>query len=64
MSSIAIITDTDSSLPAGVAARYGIRHYCGTGGRCGSPSTLGRRPYGGGLAKPLHGPGVHGAGCG
>jgi hypothetical protein len=25
MSSIAIITDTDSSLPAGVAARYGIR---------------------------------------
>jgi len=25
MSSIAIITDTDSSLPAEVAARYGIR---------------------------------------
>ncbi len=43
MSSIAIITDTDSSLPAEVAARYGIRH-CGTGGRCPSPSTLGRRP--------------------
>jgi len=46
MSSIAIITDTDSSLPAEVAARYGIRHYCGTGGRCPSPSTLGRRPLG------------------
>jgi hypothetical protein len=45
MSSIAIITDTDSSLPADVAARYGIRHCCGTGdtdGRCPSPFTLGR----------------------
>jgi len=30
MSSIAIITDTDASLPAEVAARYGIRHYCTT----------------------------------
>jgi hypothetical protein len=30
MSSIAIITDTDSSLPAEVAARYGIRHCCTT----------------------------------
>ena len=44
MSSIAIITDTDSSLPAEVAARYGIRHCCGTGARCPSPSTLGRKP--------------------
>lgn len=43
MSSIAIITDTDSGLPAEVAARYGIRYYCGTGGRCLSPSTLDRR---------------------
>lgn len=32
MSSIAIITDTDASRPAEVAARYGIRHCCGTGG--------------------------------
>jgi len=30
ISSIAIITDTDSSLPAEVTARYGIRHYCTT----------------------------------
>jgi len=44
MSSIAIITDTDASLPAEVAARYGIRHYCGTGSRCPSLSTLGGRP--------------------
>ena len=39
MSSIAIITDTDASLPAEVAARYGIRHCCGTGGKCPSPPT-------------------------
>jgi hypothetical protein len=46
MSSIAIITDTDASLPAEVAARYGIRHCCTTvaaqGGRYLSPFTLGR----------------------
>jgi hypothetical protein len=46
MSSIAIITDTDSSLPAEAAARYGIRHCCTTvaaqGGRYLSPFTLGR----------------------
>ena len=45
MSSITIVTDTDSSLPGEVAACYGIRHYCGTGGRCPSPSILGRRPW-------------------
>jgi len=37
MPSIAIITDSDSSPPAEAAARYGIRHGCGTGGRCPSP---------------------------